>query len=74
LRCCASTRLRSMPICCNMRSERQLSSEECVRWGRVRSWRHEMAGGESVRHGVHCSFSSSTLELQTLVSTTKHYC
>ncbi len=72
LRCCASKRLRSMPICCNLRSKRQPSSEECVRWGRVRSWRHEMAGGESVRHGVHCSFSSSTLELQTLVSTTKH--
>lgn len=72
LRCCASKRLRSMPICCNTRSKRQPSSEECVRWGRVRSWRHEMAGGESVRHGVHRSFSSSTLELQTLVWTRKH--
>jgi hypothetical protein len=31
----------------------------------------EMAGGESVRHSVHCS--SLTLKLQTLLSTTKHY-
>jgi hypothetical protein len=31
----------------------------------------EMAGGQSVHHGIRCS--SLTLKLQTLLSTTKHY-